>query len=89
MVSNPNESRDDDDDDDDGSPSVPHENALPAQRPSAKVPPQDATRVAKSWMKRSFTERFKTTVRHLGAQASLGDVRAPSGEVAHELESRW
>ena len=34
-ASNPNESRDDDDDDDE-SPSVPHENALPAQRHVAK-----------------------------------------------------
>ena len=40
-------------------------------------------------MKRSFTERLKATVRHPGVRASLGDVRAPSGEVAHELESWW
>ena len=34
-----------------------------------------------------FGERLKIEVRRLGVQASLGDVHAPSDEVAHELKA--
>ena len=36
-----------------------------------------------------FTERLKIEVRRLEAQASLGDVHAPSDGVAHKLEAQW
>ena len=34
-----------------------------------------------------FAERLKIEVHRPGAQASLGDVHAPSDEVAHKLEA--
>ena len=56
---------------------------------NAKDPPQDSTRGGVVDEEKFFAERLKIEVRRPEARASLGDVHAPSDEVAHELEAQW
>ena len=64
--------------------------SLGVMRPNAKDPTPKTRRGGEVVdEEKFFAERLKIEVRRPEARASLGDVHAPSNEVAHELEGQW